>query len=86
MVIVERFASLDPVQVPAVLVACHGPFTWGSSAGDAVRNSVVLECVAGMALDTCTLAPRVDPVDGFLLERHFLRKHGPGAYYGQAGN
>lgn len=86
VVIAERFeeAALDPMQIPAVLVAGHGPFTWGSSPQAAVTNAVVLESVAQMALDTYRLNPDVKAIDQALLDRHFLRKHGPGAYYGQA--
>jgi L-ribulose-5-phosphate 4-epimerase len=80
--IVETFAGREPLDMPAVLVASHGPFTWGSSPAAAVWNSVVLEAVARLALDTLALAaaPAIPP---HLLDRHFKRKHGPGAYYGQ---
>lgn len=84
-VIVETFAPIRPESVPAVLVASHGPFTWGSSAAAAVENSVVLECVARMACQTVSLAPDVGPVGQHLLDKHFLRKHGASAYYGQPG-
>lgn len=82
-VIVERFASLDPSQMPAVLVAEHGPFTWGNDAYEAVHNSVVLEQVAHMAFLTRQLAGHDRPLPEYLLDKHYLRKHGPGAYYGQ---
>jgi L-ribulose-5-phosphate 4-epimerase len=82
-VIVERFASLDPMAVPAVLVAGHAPFTWGRDVDEAVHNAVALEAVAEMALATLTLNPEVQPLDGFLLNKHFQRKHGTNAYYGQ---
>jgi L-ribulose-5-phosphate 4-epimerase len=82
-VIVETFAALQPLQIPAVLVAHHGPFTWGDSPEAAAKNSVVLEAVAQMALHTSALAPDTPPVPQPLLDKHFLRKHGPGAYYGQ---
>ena len=82
-VIVERFKGLDPAHMPAVLVAGHGPFTWGKSATDSVKNSVALESVAEMALRTLALAPDAAPLPKYLLDKHFLRKHGPGAYYGQ---
>lgn len=82
-VIVEAFEGLDPMTVPAVLVAQHGPFTWGRSPSDAALNSVVLEAVAGMALSTLELAPAAAAIDSYLLDRHFRRKHGPDAYYGQ---
>lgn len=82
-VIVERFTNLDPVAVPGVLVANHGPFTWGRDSADAVRNMLVLETVAAMALATLQLAPSVGTLPEHLLEKHFTRKHGPKAYYGQ---
>jgi L-ribulose-5-phosphate 4-epimerase len=83
-VIVERFQGLDPLQHPAVLVARHGPFTWGKDPGDAVHNAAVLEFVARLASETLRLNPRTQPLPSALLDKHFLRKHGPGAYYGQA--
>lgn len=82
-VIVERFKRLDPMSVPAVLVASHGPFTWGETAAKAVENAVVLEQVARLALETLRLNSRLGPMQRVLLDKHFLRKHGPGAYYGQ---
>jgi L-ribulose-5-phosphate 4-epimerase len=82
-VIVERFRSINYEDVPAVLVANHGPFTWGQNAAEAVHNSVVLEEVAKMALATKTLNPQVSQVSANLLDKHFLRKHGKNAYYGQ---
>ena len=85
LVVVEALAAtgLDPLQMPAVLVASHGPFTWGRSAMDAVINAVALEAIAAMAQRTLTLEPRAQAVSEQLLARHFDRKHGPGAYYGQ---
>jgi L-ribulose-5-phosphate 4-epimerase len=82
-VIVERFRGLDPEQIPAVLVACHGPFCWGKSAGQAAHTAVLLEEVAHTAWLTLTLNPAASPVARALLDKHFLRKHGAGAYYGQ---
>jgi L-ribulose-5-phosphate 4-epimerase len=82
-VIVERFRGIDPAQVPAVLVAGHGPFCWGKSASDAAHNAVILEEIARMAYWTVTLNRAAGPISGTLLDKHFLRKHGPGAYYGQ---
>ncbi|WP_428308225.1 L-ribulose-5-phosphate 4-epimerase [Lacipirellula sp.] len=82
-VIVERFAELDPVAMPAVLVASHAPFAWGKDAADSVHNAVALESVAAMAIDMLALAPQTGPVDQFLLDKHYLRKHGKDAYYGQ---
>jgi L-ribulose-5-phosphate 4-epimerase len=82
-VIVERFKKLDSMQHPAVLVASHGPFTWGRDAHDAVHNAAVLEFVARLASETLRLNPRLKPMQPALLDKHFLRKHGPDAYYGQ---
>ena len=82
-VIVETFRRMDPRHHPAVLVASHGPFAWGADAPDAVHNAVVLEYVARLASQTLRLNPRVRPIQPALLDKHFLRKHGPGAYYGQ---
>jgi len=82
-VIVRRFASMDPMQVPAVLVAHHGPFTWGPTSEKAVENAVVLEQVAKMAFGTVLVNPQQGPIRQTLLDRHYLRKHGKGAYYGQ---
>ena len=83
--IVETFRELryDPMQHPAVLVASHGPFTWGKDACDAVHNAVVLEFIARLATETLLVNPGVKPMQAALLDKHFLRKHGPGAYYGQ---
>lgn len=82
-VIVERFAGLDPRQMPGCLVRNHGPFTWGKDAGEAVHNAVVLEEVAKMALMSTLLNPALSPMPQVLLDKHFLRKHGENAYYGQ---
>jgi L-ribulose-5-phosphate 4-epimerase len=82
-VIVRRFQVLDPGQVPAVLVAGHGPFCWGGSPAESTHIAAVLEEVARMAYYTVTLNPAIGPVDAALLYKHFFRKHGPGAYYGQ---
>ena len=81
-VIVETFKNLNPDQVPGVLVNNHGPFAWGKSADDAVHNSVVMEEVAKMAFRSLYLNPKTT-MDQALLDKHFLRKHGEGAYYGQ---
>lgn len=82
-VIIERFAAIQPLEMPAVLVANHAPFTWGTDAMDSVKNSVALEEVARMAFGTCLINPQAEPVAQYLLDKHYLRKHGPGAYYGQ---
>ena len=81
-VIVRRFADIDPTATPAVLVKNHGPFTWGKDPADAVHNAVVLEQVAKMALIARTINPALT-MNPLLIEKHYNRKHGPGAYYGQ---
>ena len=82
-VIVERFKTLDPEQMPAVLVHGHGPFAWGASGAKAVENAFALELVAQMANETLQINPHCQPLQQCLIDKHFLRKHGPGAYYGQ---
>jgi L-ribulose-5-phosphate 4-epimerase len=84
-VIVDSFKKLkfDPLQHPAVLVASHGPFTWGKDVHDAVHNASVLEFIARLNSETLRINPKVKPMQPVLLDKHFLRKHGPGAYYGQ---
>lgn len=82
-VIVETFKDINPMYVPGVLVNNHGPFTWGKDACEAVHNSVVLEEVSMMAYHTCSLNPEITPISQVLLDKHFLRKHGINAYYGQ---
>jgi len=84
-VIVETLEKLglDPLDMPAALVASHGPFAWGASAEEAVENAIALEVVAESSFRTELLAPGAGEIQPELLERHFLRKHGPGAYYGQ---
>jgi len=81
--IVERFARLDPLEMPAVLVAGHGPFTWGRDVAGGVANAVALEAVARMALGTLSLRPEALPLESWVLQKHHQRKHGPAAYYGQ---
>ncbi|MDR0451567.1 MAG: L-ribulose-5-phosphate 4-epimerase [Treponema sp.] len=83
-VIVETFGgAVDPGSMPAVLVHSHGPFAWGKDAVEAVHNAVVLEDIAMMAWHIRMLEPAMPPMQGELLDKHYLRKHGPGAYYGQ---
>lgn len=82
-VIVERFRHLDPDSIPAVLVHSHGPFCWGKDAKEAVHNAVVLEEVAFMAWHNLALDAALPPMQQELLDKHFLRKHGKNAYYGQ---
>jgi L-ribulose-5-phosphate 4-epimerase len=82
-VIVEAFRTRDPEEIPAVLVNRHGPFTWGHTAAEAVENAVALELCARLAALTLALGPRGLKFPKALLDRHFCRKHGDGAYYGQ---
>jgi L-ribulose-5-phosphate 4-epimerase len=83
-VIAERFKDLNPLEVPAVLVHGHGPFAWGTTGAMAVETAFALEIIAEMALKTLQLNPDAQPLQRSLLDKHFLRKHGAGAYYGQA--
>ena len=83
LVIIETFKEKDPASVPGVLCSNHGPFTWGKDADEAVHNAVVLEEVAKMAFRTEQLNQGVAPAPQVLQDKHYLRKHGPGAYYGQ---
>jgi L-ribulose-5-phosphate 4-epimerase len=85
-VIVETFAerNLKPLEMPAVIISNHGAFAWGKDPADAVHNAVVLEEVAKMAMFTEQINPRARAADGFLLDKHYLRKHGANAYYGQS--
>ena len=82
-VILETFRSLDPAQLPGVLVNNHGPFAWGKDADNAVHNAVVMEEVARMAYRSLNLNQNLNNIDQVLLDKHFLRKHGRNAYYGQ---
>jgi L-ribulose-5-phosphate 4-epimerase len=82
-VIVERFARIDPQEMPAVLVAAHGAFTWGRSPEEAVSNSLALEKTAKMAWGAMMLNPKIPSFPEYLLHKHYARKHGPEAYYGQ---
>ena len=83
LVIIETFRNINPLHVPGVLVKNHGPFTWGKDAANAVYNSVVLEEVAKMNLMTEILNANMQPAPQYIQDKHFLRKHGPNAYYGQ---
>jgi L-ribulose-5-phosphate 4-epimerase len=83
IVIVRRFETLDPARMPAVLVAGHGPFCWGRTATGAAHSAALVEEVARLACYTTALNPNVAPIPQALLDKHFLRKHGPAAYYGQ---
>lgn len=85
-VIIETFKDKDPDAVPAVLVASHGPFSWGKTPYEAVHNAVVLEEVSFMALQAMSLNPEIGKMQRELLDKHFLRKHGKNAYYGQGNN
>jgi L-ribulose-5-phosphate 4-epimerase len=85
-IIIERFEQLNPMEVCAVLVNGHGPFVWGPTGKKAVENALALEIVAEMALKAIQLNPQVQPVSSHLLDKHFLRKHGATAYYGQCYN
>lgn len=82
-VIVRRFAGIDPIQMPGVLVANHGPFTWGKKPAAAVEAAVVLEQIATTALGTIMINPNRNQIEKPLLDKHYLRKHGKNAYYGQ---
>ncbi len=82
-IIVERFAETNPADTPGVLVAGHAPFAWGRSPADAVNNSLILERIAQMALGSLQLQPALAPLPEYIQEKHYERKHGPKAYYGQ---
>jgi len=82
-VIMETFGKRDPLTCPGVLVASHGPFAWGKDVHHAVHNAVVLEHLVRLAGETLRICPSTRPMQRVLLDKHFLRKHGPGAYYGQ---
>jgi len=85
-VIVEAFHGRNPVHTPAVLTRGHGPFTWGKSAMDSVHNAVVLEELAKMGMWTLSLTPDQQALPDHISDKHFYRKHGPNAYYGQGKN
>jgi L-ribulose-5-phosphate 4-epimerase len=85
--IIDHFQihGIDPVAVPGVLQLHHAPFTWGKNALDSLKNSIALEMCARMALGTLSLNQAATPIPRHILDKHYLRKHGPGAYYGQKG-
>jgi L-ribulose-5-phosphate 4-epimerase len=85
-VIVRTFENLDPVTMRAVLVSGHAPFTWGKTPSEAAQLAVILEEIAALALQTLAVNPAAKPLEQYLLDKHFLRKHGVDAYYGQRGN
>jgi L-ribulose-5-phosphate 4-epimerase len=82
-VIVERFTGLNPLEMPAVLVAGHGPFAWGETPEEAVEHNLIMEKVAKMALGTFLANSKVECLPEYILRKHYQRKHGPKAYYGQ---
>ncbi len=82
-IIVERFANLDPMAIPAVLVAGHAPFVWGRNVNESLENAIALEAVAAMAIATMGIDLDAESLEDYLLEKHFQRKHGKDAYYGQ---
>lgn len=82
-VIIERFEAIDPLAMPAVLVAGHAPFAWGATVAESVHNAVALEAVAQMAIATRTIHPEAPLLEAYVLDKHHQRKHGPDATYGQ---
>ncbi|MEM7809995.1 MAG: L-ribulose-5-phosphate 4-epimerase AraD [Planctomycetota bacterium] len=82
-VIAETFDGRDPLACPAVLLAGHAPFCWGSTPAASVNNAIALEAVAAMSLDSFALTRPAHPLENYVLEKHYARKHGPAAYYGQ---
>lgn len=85
VVIVEQFKSVDPLRVPGVLVRGHGPFAWGRTVQQAVDAAITLESVARLTRLTESISSSVESLPDYILEKHFQRKHGAGAYYGQGG-
>ena len=82
-VIIETLGEVEPLHTPGIVVYQHGPFAWGKDAHDAVHNAVVMEEVARMAWIARGINPQLKPIDSWLMDKHFMRKHGPDAYYGQ---
>ena len=80
---IETFKGIDPMTIPAVVVMSHGPFTWGKNAAESVHNAVVLEEVAAIQFRALLLNPTIHRMQQELLDKHYLRKHGANAYYGQ---
>ena len=81
--IIERFRDIDPLSLPGVLLASHAPFAWGKDASESVKNSLILERVAEMAFGTLQLKNDAEPIKKYIMDKHYNRKHGPNAYYGQ---
>ena len=88
IVIVKHFAENDinPYEIPGVIQLHHAPFTWGRSALKSLDNSIALETCAKMAIDSWKVSPELPVIPQYILDKHFLRKHGPGSYYGQRSN
>ena len=84
--IIETLQGKNVLEIPAILVKNHGPFAWGKDADEAVYHAAVLEQVAKMSVLTETMNPGAPRADGYLLDKHYLRKHGKDAYYGQEGD
>ena len=84
-VIAELFTGMNPMHFPGVLVAAHGPFAWGKTPEDAVKAAFIIEYLAGLASETLRIDPNAKAIPDVLLDKHFFRKHGPAAYYGQEG-
>lgn len=82
-VIIERMRDIKPLEMPAILVAGHGPFTWGENPHDSVENNLALEKIAKMAMGALQLNPDLEKLPHYILQKHYQRKHGPNAYYGQ---
>ena len=82
-VIIERFKSINPLTMPGVLLASHGPFTWGKNAMESVKHSLILERIAEMSFGTLQLNQDCNPLEQYILDKHYKRKHGPNSYYGQ---
>ncbi|CAM4350292.1 L-ribulose-5-phosphate 4-epimerase [Klebsiella pneumoniae] len=82
-VIIEKLGEANPLHTPGIVVYQHGPFAWGKDAHEAVHNAVVMEEVARMAWIARGINPQLQPIDSWLMNKHFQRKHGPNAYYGQ---